>query len=335
LKYAIFSSKDFLPNIIFEKFPQLSQEYQVIIDYQPFDKNMVINKQTIDVAIEKLKAFLIHSFIVSQQNNWIFITQVEIYYKDKDIDDVATISKLDQYTDNLTINLEKFQEGKAAWYELRFVFGKFEIIATGGLYNHIKDDKLDVFLGVAAPSLMAFDDRFTLFSPVQAANTELCPKMLRNYKKKASLNPWCIKSSFFCSLNFCTPVPLELFETEALGYVSICSKLLSLTLFEPLSHNDVQSLIDMLSQMKYWTDLGFEDNVENEQVMIKLWEMKDKMNAKDRKLSVAKRLLIELLINFNYDQLISQNTLITLYISIIHPKVKSINKQRVKDMLKL
>lgn len=114
LKYVIFSPKDFLPNIIFKKFPQPSQEYQIIIDYQPFDKNMVINKQTIDVAIEKLKAFLIHSFIVSQQNNCIFITQVEIYYKDKDIDDVATISKLDQYTDNLTINLGKFQVGKAA-----------------------------------------------------------------------------------------------------------------------------------------------------------------------------------------------------------------------------
>ena len=82
---------------------------------------MLINKQTIDAAIEKLKAFIIHSFIVSQQNNWIFITQVEIYYKDKDIDDVATVSKLDEYTDSLTINLEKFQEDKAAWYELRFV----------------------------------------------------------------------------------------------------------------------------------------------------------------------------------------------------------------------
>ncbi|KAG1633289.1 hypothetical protein G6F44_010446 [Rhizopus delemar] len=326
LKYAVFSPKGFLPNIIFEKFPQLFQEYQVIIDYQPFDKHMMINKQTIDVAIEKLKALLIHSFIVSQQNNWIFITQVEIYYKDKNIDDVAIISKLDQYANHLTINMEKFQEGKATWYELRFVFGKFEIIATGGLCNHIKDDKLDAFLGVATPPLMVFDDRFILFSPLQAVNTELCPRTIRNYKKKASLNPWCIKSSFFCSMNFCTPVPLELFETEPLGYVSICSKLLSLTLFEPLSHNDVQTLIDMLYQMKYWTDLGFEDNVENEQVMIKLREMKHKTNVKDRKLSVAKRLLIESLIDFNNNQLISQNTLITLYNGIIHPKVKSINK---------
>lgn len=194
---------------------------------------------------------------------------------------------------------------------------------------------MDAFLGVAAPSLMAFDDRFILFSPIQAADTELCPRMLRNYKKEASLNPWCIKSSFFCSLNFCTPVPLELFQTEALGYVSICSKLLSLALFEPLSSNDVQSLIDMLSQMKYWTDLGFDDKVENEQVMVKLREMKDKTNAKDRKLSVAKWLLIELLIDFNYDQPISQSTLLTLYVGIIHPRVKNINKQRVKNMLKL
>lgn len=91
----------------------------------------------------------------------------------------------------------------------------------------------------------------------------------------------------------------------------------------------------MLSQMKYWTDLGFDDKVENEQVMVKLREMKDKTNAKDRKLSVAKWLLIELLIDFNYDQLISQNTLITLYVGIIHPRVKNINKQRVKNMLKL
>lgn len=86
--------------------------------------------------------------------------------------------------------------------------------------------------------------------------------MLRNYKKKASLNPWCIKSSLFSSLSFNTPEPLRLFETEPLGYVSICSKFINLASFKTLSNNDVQSLTNMLSQINYWTDLGFDENVE-------------------------------------------------------------------------
>lgn len=121
---------------------------------------------------------LIHSFIVTQESNWVFNTQIEIYYKDKAVDDVAIISKLDNYPDKLVVNMERFQEDRGSWYGLRFTFKKFEITATGGLSNTMYSSKINAFLGIAAPSVIALDTKFILFSPVYAAETISYSRML-------------------------------------------------------------------------------------------------------------------------------------------------------------
>jgi hypothetical protein len=65
MKYTAILPEDFLPSIIFNKFPELLKEYKAAIDYDPFDKDLVINNHTIKHAIEKLKELLIHSFTVT------------------------------------------------------------------------------------------------------------------------------------------------------------------------------------------------------------------------------------------------------------------------------
>lgn len=47
-----------------------------------------------------------------------------------------------------------------------------------------------------------------------AASSSNHIRMLRNYKKSASLKKWCYKSDYFAEKGFTTPNQLELFETE-------------------------------------------------------------------------------------------------------------------------
>lgn len=63
--------------------PELSRDYKVVTY---FKQNQVVTKQRID----EVKDLLIHSIIISQQNNWILITQMEISYHDRSINEVTS-----------------------------------------------------------------------------------------------------------------------------------------------------------------------------------------------------------------------------------------------------
>ena len=61
--------------------------------------------------------------------------------------------------------------------------------------------------------------------------------------------------------NFCTPLPLVLYQTESAGYLSIASKLINMAAHMNISANEITSLRNMLISVQYWKDLGFPDNV--------------------------------------------------------------------------
>ncbi|RCH82800.1 hypothetical protein CU097_001945, partial [Rhizopus azygosporus] len=91
----------------------------------------------------------------------VLITQM--YYHASSIDDVAFVSKLDRLVDKLRISMQKFQEGREAWYESSFSVGKFEAIATDGICRNSNNDRLEAFFGVAVPPQLINDERFILF----------------------------------------------------------------------------------------------------------------------------------------------------------------------------
>ena len=86
-----------------------------------------------------------------------------MYYHASSIDDVAFVSKLDRLVDKLRISMQKFQEGREAWYESSFSVGKFEAIATDGICRNSNNDRLEAFFGVAVPPQLINDERFILF----------------------------------------------------------------------------------------------------------------------------------------------------------------------------
>lgn len=112
MKRAISDPEEFLPNGIFKAFPSIGQDYEILINHSPFTTDMTMNETNIDAAINKLAGPLLHAMIADNNNDWFFIAQVELYLKNKAIDDVAVTSKYDRFNDKLATSVEKLQEGK-------------------------------------------------------------------------------------------------------------------------------------------------------------------------------------------------------------------------------
>ncbi|KAG2237063.1 hypothetical protein BDF21DRAFT_458294 [Thamnidium elegans] len=190
-KYALNYTQEFIPNEILQNFPRLrTTQYRTVIYETPFGKDTT-NNTNILTDVERLKDLLMHSIIQSQQYNWILITEVRVVYrKNKEIN----VDPSNKYPNTLVVTKENICSSERAWYELRFEYKKFEVIATGGYYNQDDSNDFGTFVGTAAPDHMARDTQFILLSPVIPAKTTSKPK---NFKKVNKSNKWRFKSVLF------------------------------------------------------------------------------------------------------------------------------------------
>lgn len=192
MRYAMAYTQDFLPATIFEVFPNLSQDYNHLVNYIPFAADMVLEEENVDGAVRNLSELLLHVFVVNKNNGWFFITQAELHLENKAIDDVAVTSKHDCFKEKLITSVENLQERKATWFELRFNVKDIEVLVTGGLSNlssssNNNNININAFLVVAAPATLALDGNFLLLAPKNPVKAVRCTRMLRNYKKQASM----------------------------------------------------------------------------------------------------------------------------------------------------
>lgn len=106
MKHASLSPESFLPDIIFEKWPEMTDKYKIVTSFRLFEADE-LSKDEVEAAVLKMKDLLIHAVIRTQQNHWILITQVEGYYHDCDIDDVSQIDPNYSYPTRLQAIVEK------------------------------------------------------------------------------------------------------------------------------------------------------------------------------------------------------------------------------------
>lgn len=153
----------------------------------------------IEFTVEPLKQLLTHAVIVNQNNYWIFISQLEVYYEYKAIDDVAFVTKSDTFVDELIVKMER-QTNEACK------------VLGGGFGGTRIDEETTItpFLGVGVPSSLAADENYILFGSNSAVSSHSYLRMLRDYQRKNSPTKWCFKSSVFTRKSFCTPEPSDL-----------------------------------------------------------------------------------------------------------------------------
>ncbi|KAG2232419.1 hypothetical protein INT48_005722 [Thamnidium elegans] len=139
----------------------LNTVYRAVIDTAPLNQGAMNNPSAaeIEAAVNQLKDLLIFAIVQTQNNNWIFITQVEVYYHDRRIDDVAQVDEKNDYSDILTVNMERCQEGRRLWYELCFWCQKLEIVVTGGYYNY--ENSTAIYEELSEVEYLALENKIT------------------------------------------------------------------------------------------------------------------------------------------------------------------------------
>lgn len=116
MKHASLSPDSFLPDAIFEKWPQMTDKYKRVTSFRLFEADV-------------LSADEVEAVLRTQQNNWMLITQVEAYYHDRTIDDVSQNDPHIKYPTKSQVAFEKCEMGKGTWYEIRFRLQRLESIA--------------------------------------------------------------------------------------------------------------------------------------------------------------------------------------------------------------
>lgn len=275
-----------------------------------------------------MKDLLVHAVIVSQENNLMVVTQVEAYFHEQESTMLQNKSAY-TYSVNIEFGIEECEMGSGTCFETTFRYKKLEFIATGGVTNGPYSG-INAFLGVAVFSTLVGDTNFLWFAPTVAASSSNHIRILRNYKKKASLKKWCFKSDYFAAKGFTTPNQLELFETKPNGSVSICSEFLFTVVNKRCNEAKASSLYDQLIEYKFYELIGFNALPNDKKSIInRLEEIKRK--TVPYKLSRAKILLIELILNQELS--FNNRDLMLLYNEIVSVKVKSLNNKSVQKML--
>lgn len=335
VKFAMTCPSSFLPEALFSKFRDLdSSAYTAITDWEPVSLTGSATIESINHMIDQLSQLLMHAVIVNQNGCWVFVSQVEIYYKDKAVDDVAFITKHDKYVDELVIKMDmQVNEGGGSWHELRLTFGRFEVIATGGFsgVGISNNCKITPFLGVGVPPSLASDEKLILFSSSSAVPSLCSERMLHDYQRKHSLNKWCRKSSLFTEKMFCTPEPLKLHHSSD-DFVYLASKLICSTSKMVMSVELADQLKAYLNTTQYWKDLGLNDLPTQQQILTKVAEVRAKKHR--ARLSQSKCVLVELLLSYEEEYALKKSDLTLVFNGILYPRIKNINKERVKRMTK-
>lgn len=81
MKYVVISPGNFIPPGIFRRFPAIQAEYKAVVSSSPL--TTVLSDSISEAAIKEVKDMVIHSFVKIQENNCVFIAQVEAYYHHK------------------------------------------------------------------------------------------------------------------------------------------------------------------------------------------------------------------------------------------------------------
>lgn len=250
LRFAAVSPSNFLPTNLFNRLPTLKDvHYETSIDVQAFADFDLSDNQThvIEQATSRLREITIHSVVTTQDNNWIFISQAEIYYHDKKVDDVAQVDKNDSYSEELTPYIVKKTTRRSLVARTLLLVQQI----WGSCYRRVLQKQIERWQVVPA---FFGNEKFPILFPTETLS---CIRALRNYKRNASLKKWCFKSCLFNSLDFSTPDQLKLFESEPCNYISVCSKLLYLAIFNKLNEEEFVGLENNLNNFKFWGTQGF------------------------------------------------------------------------------
>jgi hypothetical protein len=118
-----------------------------------------------------------------------------------------------------------------SWLELSILFGRLELLITGGLFGEVGDDHIHGFLGPSIKCIQKLNHqvtdkiKFEILLPSTIQPTIMEERLQRNYSKSASSFKWSYHSHKFAQKGYRTLNPLYIDEDSVAGissYIVCC-----------------------------------------------------------------------------------------------------------------
>lgn len=214
-----------------------------------------VSKSAINKNIIKMGKQYVEGILDSNSGTWVLITQLEMYFKDKNFDDCSDNSE--PFKDESESGHHKIiveQKGdKKKYVEMKILYDKFEVLITGGIY--CVDGHILSFLGSSAPKALYNEKYCISYLATSPANSIPCIRLLRDFRKEDSLNKWAFKSKLYVNKGLETYAVLR-YKDDQPSFHTIVSFILYIGSKNQIVPVNIERCKTMLMEVEFWKELG-------------------------------------------------------------------------------
>lgn len=219
-------------------------------------------KETLEENVRSLGSAFVESILVSNEGEYVLVTQLEVYYKDRELDDTSInnvqVSNNEHYKRPVVV-VERKTAQKSAWYELKIYIANFELLVTGAVYGRSQDNLLQCFLESSkAPTALMQQSNWIVIAPETPVRCQRDFRLLQSFRNNASTFEWAFKSQKFVDKGFHTEHPLTLYKDQNrdIDYYSLASFLLHCGSQGTIKDSQMKHCREIAQKIEFRKDLG-------------------------------------------------------------------------------
>ncbi|GAA5815964.1 hypothetical protein MFLAVUS_009483 [Mucor flavus] len=191
--------------------------YQIIdnTNFPRFDVNCISQKPTNIECITSQITSVANAFIESVicfEDMLFFVTQIDVFIRNENsVDPCAINTHTMNYPDTSVVKILQKSFKRTTWQELSILYGRLELLVTGGIYGFTTGGILGSFLGanlkITKPINTKISANIYLIQPSHLLVFQE-ERLLQNYARLATNYKWGFRSTRFFAKGFKTVNPL-------------------------------------------------------------------------------------------------------------------------------
>ncbi|KAL9536802.1 hypothetical protein MBANPS3_012355 [Mucor bainieri] len=296
----------------------ISKEYRSMIHAKEHGHEESIRGMEIADTVPAIGQQFVESILLSNEGYNVLITQIEVYYKDRSVDDTSinNVQLPNQdHEKRPVVIVERKTAQKSVWYELKLFYKKYELFVTGGVHGHADEDEFSCFLGSSkAPHHLMQQTHWIVIAPKSVVPFENDTRLLQSFRNRASRFRWAFKSKNFMAKGFHTASPLLSHQDRDTDYFALASYILECGSKGSITRSHLKQCRAMLYQMKFWTELGLKSKPSPNYILSTL--------EKDIKMGKLKKWMAEMAFSTPRDA--TNDELTALYKNFLYQKSRAI-----------
>ncbi|GAA5812882.1 hypothetical protein MFLAVUS_006341 [Mucor flavus] len=296
---------------------------QVCFASRPFQLEIINNLITV-TATKFIKS------VISFDDNWIFVTQLDAFIRnDRDTDPCAIDTDLMTYPETPIVKIVQKSYKRTTWHEMVILYGRLELLVTGGIYGDTKSSSLKSFLG--APLKIKRPTNSDSEPNIYLVQRELPEghiikeeRLLQNYSRQSAHYKWGFRSTRFSVKGFTTLNPLYINTTSLEFAASLILKCLAYNSFTIEDQKEMVTAIHEAAAVYSLSIPRGESDLEY------LRFLESNCNAKfDVVISAAIQLIDGLLLSLRPQTVVDGTLATSVYNNVIKYRCNLVNNSRI------